>query len=190
MYKKIIIIALLFVFCSSVVHAQKFEGGFLGGLSTSQIDGDTQSGYAKLGFFAGVFVETMFTNVIGVKAELYYIGKGAKLNAGSVEVFKTHTNYIEIPFLVSIKPLNHVELDLGFAFAYLISARMFELDEEVPQKAVEIHSFDVSAMASGSYFFNDNWALNVRFDYSIVPSKNNPNWFNNNLSFGFLYRFN
>ena len=170
--------------------AQKFECGFLGGLSTSQIDGDTQKDYKKLGFYSGVFVETMFTNVIGVKTELYYIGKGAKKNVGGVEVFKTHLKYVEMPFLLRIVPIDHVELDIGLAFSYLISARMFELGEEVPSSIINMNNFDFSGIISGSYYFLHNVAFNVRFDYSIIPVSNNPNWYNSNMSFGIIYRFN
>ena len=170
--------------------AQQFKGGILGGLSASQIDGDTQKGYNKLGFFSGAFVERMFTRVVGAKVEIYYIGKGAKSNVGGVEVFKTHLNYVEMPFLLTLNPIDHVELDLGLAFSYLISTRMFEYGEELPEFAIDMNNTDFSGIVSGSYYFLENVAFNVRIDYSIVPVKNNPNWFNSNLSFGFIYRFN
>ena len=169
--------------------AQQFNGGFLGGLSTSQIDGDTQKDYKKLGFFSGVFVETKFTKVIGTKVELYYIGKGAKKNVSGVELFKTHLNYVEMPFLLMIVPIENVELDIGLAFSYLISAKMYEYGEEVPESAVEMHNYDFCGIVSGSYYFSKNVAFNIRFDYSIVPVKNNPNWYNSNMSFGLIYRF-
>jgi len=179
----------IIAFNASHIFAQKFEGGFLGGLSTSQIDGDTQKDYSKLGFYSGFFVETMFTKVIGVKAELYYIGKGAKKNVGGVAVFKTHLNYVELPFLLKIVPIDRVELDVGLAFSYLVSTRMFEYGEEVPSSIIDMHNTDFSAVASGSYYFSPNMAFNVRIDYSIVPISNNPNWFNSNLSFGIFYKF-
>ncbi|RLD66377.1 MAG: hypothetical protein DRI95_06870 [Bacteroidetes bacterium] len=171
-------------------YAQTIKGGVLGGLSASQIDGDTQKGYDKLGFFSGVFVEKMFTKVVGAKVELYYIGKGAKNNAGGVEIFKTHLNYVEMPFLLTLNPIEHVEVDFGFAYSYLISAKMFEYGDEVPNSAIDMHNSDFSGIVSGSYYFSTNVAFNIRFDYSLIPVKNNPNWYNSNLSFGFIYKFN
>ena len=171
------------------LSAQKFNGGFLGGLSTSQIDGDTQKGFNKLGLFTGVFIETDISNNIAAKVELYYIGKGAIQNLSGVEVFKTQLNYVEMPFLLKFGPIKKVTFDLGFAFSYLISAKMYNYGEEYPQGLVDIHNTDFSAIISASYYFTEKWAFNTRFDYSIVPVANNPNWYNSNISFGFIYLF-
>ncbi|MEN8121211.1 MAG: outer membrane beta-barrel protein [Bacteroidota bacterium] len=187
---KFIILFSFFTLSYLNLSAQRINGGFLGGLSTNQIDGDTQKDYKKLGLFSGVFVETNFTEVIGAKVELYYIGKGALKNVDGVEIFKTHLNYVEMPFLLRITPINDIELDIGLAFSYLISARMFEYAEEVPTSNINMHHFDFSGIVSGSYYFIENVAFNVRIDYSIVPVKNNPNWYNSNMSFGLIYRFN
>jgi hypothetical protein len=186
---KLFVLILLITSNLAFISAQKFRGGLLGGLSTSQVDGDTQKGFNKLGLFSGVFVETDFTDVVGAKVELYYIGKGSVKNAGGIEVFKNHFNYIEMPFLLKIVPVKKVVLDFGIAFSYLISAKMFISGEELPKSEVNVHNFDFSGIVSGSYYFTDNWAFNARFDYSLVPVKNNPNWYNSNFSFGFIYRF-
>ena len=189
---RISILILVFLLNMGVINlsAQTIKGGILGGLSASQIDGDTQKGYDKLGFFSGVFVEKMFTKVVGAKVELYYIGKGAKSNAGGVEIFKTHLNYVEMPFLLTLSPIKHVEIDLGFAYSYLISAKMFKYGEELPNSAIDMSNSDFSGIVSGSYYFSTNVAFNVRFDYSLIPVKNNPNWYNSNLSFGLIYKIN
>ncbi len=185
-----IVLVILFAFETINTTAQKFKGGLLGGLSTSQIDGDTQEGFNKLGLFSGVFVETNFTELVGAKLELYYIGKGAKQNLGGVEVFKTQLNYVEMPFLLKIEPVKKVVLDVGVAVSYLISARQYEYGDEVPASLIDIHDFDFDAIISGSYYFLPHIAVNVRFSYSFVPVSNSPNWFNSNFSFGLLYLLN
>jgi hypothetical protein len=172
------------------LYAQNFIGGLITGLSTSQIDGDTQGGYNKLGFYGGFTVERNLGDVIGIKSELYYITKGAKENINGIEIFKTKLSYIELPVMLKIMPVKHVELDVGLAFSYLIKARMWSLGEEYPQGVVDVKDTQFSAIASGSYFFTDKMAFNVRFDYGFLPIKNNPNWYSNNLSFGIIYLFN
>ncbi len=189
-YTTSLFLAFALTMSTITIQAQQFRGGLLGGLSTNQIDGDTQKGYNKLGLFSGVFVETNFTKVVGAKVELYYIGKGAKQNIGGVEVFKTKLNYVEMPFLLKLEPIQKIVLDVGIAVSYLISVRQFEYGEEIPSSLIDLHNFDYSAIISGSYYFNDNWAFNARFDYSIVPIKRDHNWYNSNFSFGFLYLFN
>ncbi len=190
--KKIIngLFFIILMFCTEPAFAQNFTGALITGLSASQIDGDTQGGYDKLGFYAGFSVERNFGNVIGIKSELYYITKGAKENINGVEIFKTKLSYLELPVMLKIVPVKHVELDLGLAFSYLIKARMWSLGEEYPEGVVDVKDTQFSAIASGSYFFTDKTAFNVRFDYSFLPIKNNPNWYSNNLSFGIIYLFN
>ncbi len=49
--------------CCSV-RAQEFNAGIFGGVTASQVDGDSYGGYNKLGFTAGVFVNREIDNNI------------------------------------------------------------------------------------------------------------------------------
>jgi hypothetical protein len=172
------------------ITAQRFKAELFTGLSTSQIDGDTQKGFDKLGFYAGVSVATEFTKVLGAKTELYYIGKGAKQSSNGYEIYKTKLHYVEMPFMLTIKPIDKFEFDLGLAAAYLISGTLYENQAEVPDGLVDMNNFDFCAIISALYFFNKRLGINIRMDYSFTPVKNNPNWFNSNLSFGMVYKIN
>ncbi|NJO88978.1 MAG: hypothetical protein HC831_08485 [Chloroflexia bacterium] len=59
-YQSLLIFFSLLLVLQNYSFAQRFDGGVIGGLSTSQIDGDTQKDYKKLGFYSGVYVETEF----------------------------------------------------------------------------------------------------------------------------------
>jgi len=181
---------IILVFSADTLAAQNFRGSIITGLSTSQIDGDEYSGYNKLGFYAGVSVERPLGNVVGIKTELYYISKGAKQNVDGYEIHKTSLNYVELPLMVTFLPFKQVEFDFGMAFSYLIKARMWSMGEEYPEGVVDIKDMQYSAIVTGSYFFSEHIAFNVRFDYAFLPIKENPNWYSNNFSFGILYRFN
>ena len=170
--------------------SQKFNGGLLVGLSESQVDGDTQKGFDKLGMFSGAWVSTDFNKFIGAKIELYYIGKGAKLNSNGVEIFKSKLHYVEMPFLFTIKPAKKFQLDLGLAASYLISSKLYEQGALVPDELNDMHNYDLGAIGSGSYYFTPSLGFNIRMEYSLMPIKNNPNWFNYNISFGLAYQFN
>ncbi len=181
---------ILFVLLSFSAFSQQFKGGLLLGMSTSQIDGDSQSGYKKLGFFSGVSVATDFSKIMGAKIELYYIGKGAKKVVDGVEEFKTDLHFVEMPFLITIKPINLFELDLGIDCSYLISSKLYEYGAVVPEGLYDMRNFNLGAIASASYYFTQSLGFNLRFDYSLKPIKNNPNWYSNNLSFGLVYKIN
>ena len=170
------------------IYAQRFKGAAITGLSTNQIDGDTQAGYNKVGAYAGVFVETDFTKVIGTKIELYYIGKGAR-KEGS-DYFKTSLHYVEMPLLLTIKPVTKVQLDIGIYGSYLIDSKFEIYSGPISEDLYEMNNFDFGGMITGTYFFKPRAGFNVRFSYSFIPVKENPNWFNENLCFGLIFRFN
>jgi len=181
---------LFFILLNINTYSQRFKGSILAGLSTSQIDGDNQYKYKKLGLFAGVSVATEFSEVMGGKIELYYIEKGAKKIVGGIEEFKTKLHYVEMPFLLTIKPIDRFEFDIGMAISYLISAKLIQQGSEVPDGLYDMHNFDFGGIASASYFFSNNVGINIRVFYSIFAIKNNPNWYNSNLSFGLGYKIN
>ena len=181
-----ILIGLLIIFKTS---AQKFEGSLVFGFSTSQIDRDTQKGYNKLGFYSGVTVKTKISDVWGVKIELYYIGKGAKSMIDGIEIFKTHLNYLEMPFLITVIPLDRFEIDFGISPAYLISSKLMQAGYEVSESEYNLYNYDFSGILSLLYSLTDNIAVNVRSTYSILPINDTPGWLNSNISFGLVYVF-
>jgi hypothetical protein len=179
----------LFVGFGNNVFAQRFDGGVIAGLSTSQVDGDTQKDYKKLGFYSGVYVETEFNKVLGAKIELFYITKGAKKVVNDIEEFNTTLHYVEMPFLITIKPVSKFEFDVGFALSYLISSKLTSFGYEIKDGLYDMHDMDFGGIITGSYFLNEKLGINVRFEYSVKPVKTDPhNWYNSNLSFGVVYK--
>jgi hypothetical protein len=186
--KKILLFFIAFLIFNSLI-AQRFNGSVFAGISANQVDGDTQGGYKKPGFVGGVTVETALSEILGAKIELYYIGKGAKQQIDGVEEFNTSLHYVEMPFLLCLKPIAKGEIDFGPAVSYLISSKLKNYGEIVDGATYDIHNFDFSAMLSIIYFISDKIGVNVKFNYSIVPIKNDPNWFNNNISLCLIYKF-
>ncbi len=185
---KIFILCLLLVLVFVNAKSQQFGGGLMGGLSAGQIDGDTQKGYKRLGFYGGMYVTYDFNKLLGFKIETFYIGKGAKKVINKVEEFKSQLNYIEMPFMLSIKPVNQFRLNIGLAGAYLINAKLFERGYEIPEDLYDINQFDWGGIITGEYYFSERLAVNLRFEYSIIPIRQEPRrWYNSNLSFGLLY---
>jgi len=186
--KFLFIIVSLFFVCSS--SAQKIKGGVMLGFTTSQIDRDTQKGYKKMGGFAGVFVKTKFTKIIGAKIEMNYNAKGAVKTINKIEEFKTHLNYIEMPILLSTDVFKKLEIDIGISPAYLISSKLYDAGNEVPETNYNLHNYDLAGLFSIFYSFSNKFALNVRFYYSIIPINDTPGWLNSNFSFALVYKFN
>lgn len=93
------ILVLLFV-CSSA-RSQAFYGGFAIGGTTSQIDGDHNNGFHKIGFTGGFFVGLELSDIFETQFEIKYIQKGAKSSAEDPYQFKIHLEYVELPLVAS-----------------------------------------------------------------------------------------
>jgi hypothetical protein len=186
-------IRMLFIFavllCLSSIKAQRFEGAIMAGISANQVDGDTQGGYKKPGFMAGVSIETQLNKTFHAKAELYYIRKGAIKKINGMEEFNTNLHYIEMPFLLCFEPLQKTEIDFGMAGSYLFKTKYETYGEVMVDGLSDIHDFDLSALFSVIYYFGERIGCNARFNYSVIPVKYNPGWFNNNISISLIYKF-
>lgn len=188
MLRQFAILSTFIVLFSSNAIAQQFNGGIIGGLSTSQIDGDTQKGYKKLGFYSGLYVGRDFSKLFGFKIELLYIGKGAKKTINKIEEFKTSLHYVEMPLLLNIKPVSGFQFNIGLAGAYIANHKLYERGYQIPKDKYDINKFDWGGIITAEYYFSQNLAINVRFEYSLVPMRTVPHrWFNSNFSFGLVY---
>jgi len=175
--------------CFGNLNAQYFEGALVAGISGSQVDGDTQGGYKKPGIIVGLSVEKKISRLLGLKSGIEYIGKGAVKKIDNVEEFNTSLHYVQIPFTLSINPLEHVEVNLGLAGAYLFHLKYEYLGQQMNDDLNDMHNFELSALLNFSYFFSERIGCNAGFNYSILAVKNNPNWFNNNINLTLIYKF-
>ena len=76
-FKKISIILLILLSVNKMT-AQEFKGGFIGGISTSQLSGDMLGGFNKMGLIIGGFTSRSFSEKISAKLEIVYIQKGSR----------------------------------------------------------------------------------------------------------------
>ena len=93
------ILVLLFV-CSSAL-SQAFYGGIAFGGTTSQIDGDHNNGFHKVGFTAGAFVGLELSDILETQFEIKYIQKGSRSDADDPYQFLIRLDYVELPLVAS-----------------------------------------------------------------------------------------
>ena len=70
----------ILLFCGFLtlsIQAQNFGGGFILGLSTSQVSGDNLGGFNKAGLLAGVFANTSISELLSFQMEMTFIQKGS-----------------------------------------------------------------------------------------------------------------
>ena len=98
---KKLIFVISFILLAFVARTQPFYGGFTIGGTTSQIDGDHNNGFHKIGFTAGAFVGLELSDIFETQFEIKYIQKGAKSSAEDPYQFKIHLEYVELPLVAS-----------------------------------------------------------------------------------------
>jgi hypothetical protein len=169
-----IILTLLFTFTA---YSQPFEGGFFVGLSASQVDGDTYSGYNKLGITAGGYITKDINRQSNWKAELRYIQRGA-YNKGNVQnpsLYKLTLHYAEIPLMCQLEVIEKVVLDLGVApDIYLFHSEEDEYGDLPQDDYPAFHRFGLGGLVGANYKLTENIIAGARFNYSIIPIRDHP----------------
>jgi hypothetical protein len=183
-----------------VGFSQEFEGGILGGLTANQIDGDSYSGYRKVGLQAGAWARRMFTYTFGGQIEISYIQKGALQTPNSqFSVYdKTTLHNIDIPLLGQYHYREDIIFELGIAPEILIDAIWEDADGRLEIPPPPYNRFSLVAIAGVGYRFIEVMQVHFRFNYSILPIKHhsvgqtwylNTGRFSNSLTIALYYEF-
>jgi len=167
---ELILILWISLFISS--SAQRFEGGFLAGMVASQVDGDTYSGYNKLGFSAGAYVFTPISSKTDLQLEIKYISKGAnkKVSDPDIRQYTSYLNYIEFPVLLKLNTSKKIDWEGGIGFGYLFSFSEKDENGLLPsEESAHFKPFELSGLLGMNYAFTEHFSANIRFSYSILP---------------------
>lgn len=200
------------------VFAQQFKVGLVGGVVTSQVDGDTYAGYDKAGFMAGGFVTKRVSaeSKWSASFEITYIQKGSRKiphpDKGDYTSYKLNLNYAEVPILLSYdfgltdssgEHRMKFSLEGGIAVGALVHS--FEEDSYGQLKGgTPFQKADFSTILGLNYHLSEHIGFNARYQYSILPVRKGaiaqyyqnwtyrflkPGYYNNLLIFSFCYRF-
>jgi len=99
--KKYLLVILLFVISALSALSQPFYGGLALGGVTSQVDGDHNNGFHKVGFTAGAFVGLELSDIFEAQFEVKYIQKGSSSSTDDPVQFKIQLDYVELPLVAS-----------------------------------------------------------------------------------------
>lgn len=202
----------------TVLKAQQFKAGLLGGISTSQVDGDTYAGYNKAGFLAGGFVTKKFSaeSKWSASFEIMYIQKGSRKvphpDKGDYADYSLNLNYAEVPILLKYNfsmgdtSNDHrmkFALEGGLAIGALVYSK--EADAFGPVSGgTPFQKTDYAVLLGLNYFLAEHIGFDVRTEYSIIPVRKGgtssyyqnwtykifkPGYYNNLLVFSLRYQF-
>ena len=109
-----ILFALLMLFMTLWVSAQRFEGGVIAGFNATQVEGDTFKGYNKPGILAGFFVQTDVAPAIFAGMEIKYSQKGSrkriKQNDPDPKKYIMRLGYIDLPVFAGFRTSDRLSL--------------------------------------------------------------------------------
>ena len=215
---KALLLTFEFLFFCSFVYAQQFKVGLLGGIATSQVDGDTYAGYDKLGFLAGGFVEKRFSmeSKWSASFEITYVQKGSRKiphpDKGDNSSYKLNLNYAEVPLLLkynfgfadsSGQQKTKFTLEGGASVGSLVSSKEEDLFGPV-SGGTPFQKTDISILFGLRYFLTKHLGFNIRSEYSLAPVRKGgtssyyqnwtyrffkPGYYNNLLLFSLHYHF-
>ena len=173
--KKIIILIVLTAFPFIFSHAQFFKAGIVGGLNASQIDGDNEGGFTKLGVNAGFISQIDLAESWYLNFEILYAQKGSAPAFNTFKYFKIQTDYAEMPLTIKYHDKKGgLIFGAGLALERLVRAKFFnEFGDDVSElyfiDAGKPKDWNLSGILEGTYMFNPVWGLNIRFSKSILP---------------------
>lgn len=201
--KYILLLIFLLGITSLSSYSQRFEGGVLGGLNATQVDGDAYKGYHKAGIVLGGYVQTDISRNLFASMELKFAQKGSRnidsLAAYGQIKYLMRLSYAEMPIYLGIRTSEKTTLIAGASFGYLISGKEFnDYGEFPPEDQHPFNSFDLEAMLGFRFQITDRLFLDLRGAYSVLPIRQKiddadlyywrDNQFNNVLTTTVLYR--
>ena len=167
--KQHILLIICIIFSLNKTYTQEFNGGLIAGLSTSQVSGDMLGGFNKLGFLIGGFTKRKINNKLNLQFEITYIEKGSKNpNINKDNIQEISLSYIEIPFGISIKQKNNIDIETGILSGVIISSKV---NDYYGLRDIEndFKKYDFGIFAGINYYLKDNIILNTRISNSVLP---------------------
>jgi hypothetical protein len=180
-------------------HGQLSNYGIFAGVTASQVDGDSYSGFNKLGLNAGGFMNQLIDLNIYWQAELKYVTKGVYKGPGDYDptLYRSTYHVIELPLSAHYLFDDKLQVELGIAPEVLLKV-VFRDENGImsPSNFPDNRRFGFSVFAGLSYWFSPSTGVNLRYTNSAIPFRepqewNNPQYkgyFHNVISLSLAFR--
>ncbi len=155
-----------------------FKALFVGGLNLSQVDGDAETGYRKVGAHVGVGTVIKFSKRFSTSIELIYSMQGAKphyatYSDGTKNKYDITMDYINVPVSINVHDKKVVMFGLGVQLGVL--ARYSQTDsagnnitKNPEPNGEQPRKIDLSGQACATFFIKRRIGIGVRFAYSFL----------------------
>ena len=193
--KKVFLLTALL--CNLSIFAQKFEGGFVGGFSASQISGDGLAGFDKGGARLGAYISYPLQNKrINFEVGMQYLQKGSKEPSGErgISNYNMNLHYVEVPFTVNYSLKNGLLLETGIGAGILVNYTEENANGTLLGESPNTLALDF--LCGIQYQLFEQLKINVRYGNSIIPirkesvenSLENKDWYSSLVTFALMYK--
>lgn len=162
----------------------RFTASIVAGINISQIDGDEDGSYSKVGFNGGARGGVRFGDRMELCTEILFSQKGSYIQ--NIDKLY-HLDYIEVPVLFYYKDWQatdkknrkymRVMIGGGFSYSRLLNATVKQygtaLEDGQPGFA-KFLSNDLMFMLDANVFFTRNFGINLRWSRSILTIVERP----------------
>lgn len=163
----------------------RFTATIVAGAAFTQIDGDEDGSYSKVGFIGGVRGGVVFGPRMELATEILFSQKGSYVQ----NIDKTyHLDYVEIPVMFYYKDWKakdansdreymRVNIGAGFSYSRLLNARVRQYDRVLSDEPGYVDPFlknDFMMVIDGNIFFLRNWGIGIRWSRSILTIVQQP----------------
>jgi hypothetical protein len=191
---------ILLFFTALSISAQQFSAGLFGGINVSQVSGDTYSGFNKLGFTGGLFVNHPIDNHFYWQAEIKYGTRGVYEGPTDANptLYKSAYHILELPLSVNYLFDGRIMLELGTSPEVLLGTRFWDENGLMDKASYpDNRRIGLSVFAGIAYWFNARMMAGLRYTNSAIPFRDPEEWnnsqyrgqFHNVISLSLAYKF-
>jgi Outer membrane protein beta-barrel domain len=152
---------------------KKFHFGIKAGVNVSNVydtKGEDFVAKAKAGIAAGAFVQIPLGKIIGIQPEILYSQKGFKGTGkilGNAYSYTRTTDYLDIPILLAIKPVEMLTVVAGPQYSFLVREK--NVFENTLFTSVQEQEFKNDNIRKNTLCFLGG--IDVNFDKLIISAR-------------------
>ena len=186
---------------AALLKGQPLNYGLSGGITVSQVDGDSYRGFNKLGGTAGVFMNSHLEYNIFWQAEIQYQSRGVYKGPTDTDqtLYKSSYHYVALPLSVHYQVKELFLVEAGSSPEVLIREAYWDENGIMdPENYPQIRRFGLSVFAGLGYWLNQRMRVGLRYTHSALPFRDPQEWnhpryrgyFHSVLSLSLAYRLN
>ena len=199
-YCRAIIIFISMFVLTTFMEGQQLNTGFFGGISASQVDGDSYTGFNKLGLTAGFYMNRHIEYHIYWQAEIKYGTRGVYKGPADNDptLYRSGYHYLSLPVSVHYLYQEKFLMEIGTSPEVLVATYLWDEGGLMDSSSYpENRKFGLSVFAGVGYWFNDRVMTGLRYTNSAIPFRDPEEWnhpryrgyFHNVISISISYKF-